>query len=66
MAFFSQKMIPTKTQYEIHDSELLAIIEVFKIWKHYLKDYKYEVFVFTEYNNLQRFMDKKNLSSRQV
>ena len=31
VAFFSKKMIPTETQYETHDGELLAIVEAFKI-----------------------------------
>ncbi len=50
--FFSQKMISAKTWYEIHNGKLLFIINVFKTWKHYLKGYKYEVFVLTDYNNL--------------
>ena len=57
-------MIPAKTRYEIHDGKLLAIVEVFKRWKHYLKGCKYEVFMLTDHNNLQRFMDMKYLSFR--
>ena len=30
VAFFSRKMIPAETRYKTHDSELLAIVEVFK------------------------------------
>ena len=30
MAYFSWKIISTKTQYKTHKGELLAIIEVFK------------------------------------
>ena len=37
--FFSQKMIPAETGYETHNGELLAIVEVFKTWKHYLEGY---------------------------
>ena len=66
VAFFSRKIIPAKTRYETHDGELLAIVEVFKIWQHYLKGCKHEVFVFTDHNNLCPFMDTKSLSSRQV
>ena len=36
VAFFSHKMIPAETRYETHDGELLAIVEAFKTWKHYL------------------------------
>ena len=59
-------MISAKTWYKTHDGKLLAIIEVFKTWRHYYKDYKYEVLVLTDHNNLQDFIDTKNLSSRQV
>ena len=30
VAFFSRKMIPTETQYEVHDNEFLAIVKAFK------------------------------------
>ena len=59
-------MILAETQYETHDSELLAIVKAFKTWRHYLKGCKHEVLVLTDYNNLCRFMDTKSLSSRQV
>ncbi len=59
-------MIPTETWYETHDGELLAIVEAFKAWRHYLEGCKHEVLVLTNHNNLQRFMNTKNLSSRQV
>ena len=66
VAFFSRKIIPAETRYEIHDGKLLAIVKAFKTWRHYLEDCKHKVLVFTDYNNLYRFMDTKSLSSRQV
>ena len=66
VAFFSRKMIPAETRYETHDGELLAIVEAFKTWRHYLKRSQHEVLVLTDYNNLRRFMETKSLSSRQV
>ena len=36
-SFLFYKMIPAKTRYEIYNSKLLAIIEAFKTWKHYLE-----------------------------
>ncbi len=66
VAFFSRKMIPTETRYETHNQELLAIVEIFKTWRHYLEGWKYEVLVLTDYNNLRRFMDTKSLSSKQA
>ena len=66
VAFFSQKMILVETYYKIYDQELLAIVEAFKTWRHYLKGYKYEVFVLIDHNNLRQFMDIKSLSFCQV
>ena len=66
VAYFSRKMIPAETRYETHDGELLAIVEAFKTWRHYLEGCKHEVLVLTDHNNLRRFMDTKSLSSKQV
>ena len=66
VAYFSRKMIPAETRYETHDGELLAIVEAFKTWRHYLKGCKHKVLVLTNHNNLRQFMDTKSLSSRQV
>ena len=52
VAYFSKKMISAETRYKTHDSKLLAIVEAFKIWQHYLESCKYEVLVFTDHNNL--------------
>ena len=37
IAFFSQKMITTKTRYESHNGKLLAIVKAFKTWRYYLE-----------------------------
>ena len=59
-------MIPAETGYETHNHELLAIVEAFKTWRHYLKGCKIEVLVLTDHKNLCQFMDTKSLSSRRV
>ena len=66
VVFFSQKMILAKTRYETHNGEILAIVEAFKTWRHYIEGSQHEVFVLIDYINLCRFMDTKSLSSRQV
>ena len=66
IVFFFRKMIPAETWYKTHDGELLAIVEAFQTWRHYLKSYKHDVLVFTDHNNLCRFMNTKSLSSQQV
>ena len=66
VAYYSQKMILAKTRYETHNTKLLAIVKVFKNWRHYLEGCQYEVLVLTDYNNLRRLIDTKSLSSRQA
>ena len=66
IAFISRKIILAETWYETYDNELLAIFEAFKTWRHYLDGFKHEVLVLTDHNNLQRFIDTKSLSSKQV
>ena len=60
------KVISAETRYETHNGELLAIVEAFKTWRHYLEGCKHEVLVLTGHNNLRRFLDTKTLSARQV
>lgn len=55
-----------ETQYEMHDGNLLAIIEVFKTWHQYIESCKHEIFVFTDYNILRRLINIKSLSAKQV
>ena len=38
IAFHSHTFTPPELDYDVHDKELLAIFEAFKIWHHYLKD----------------------------
>ena len=66
MAYFLKKIIPSEIWYETHNGKLLAIIEAFKTWRHYLKVCKHKVLVLTDHNNLRQFMNIKSLSFRQI
>ena len=57
-------MILAKMCYKTHNAELLAIVEAFKNWRHYLEGCQYKVLVLTDHNNLRWFMDTKSLSSQ--
>ena len=52
--------------YDIHDKELLAIFEAFKIWRHYLTGSLTPVDVVTDHKNLEYFSITKLLTCRQV
>ena len=51
---------------ETREGELLAIVQAFRTWRHYLEGCKHEGLMLTDHNNLRRFMDMKSLSCRQV
>ena len=53
MAFHSRKLNSAETNYEIHDKELLAIMEAFKEWKRYLWGEEEPVTVYTDHQNVQ-------------
>ena len=64
--FWSRKMISTKQNYETHDQELLVIIATFKQWRHYLKNSALIVKMWSDHNNLKKFMKQKKLNQKQV
>jgi len=66
VAFHSRKLKPAERNYEIHDKELLAILEAFKEWNHYLVGADKPVTVYTDHQNLQNFLTTKVCNQRQI
>jgi hypothetical protein len=65
-AFHSRKFSPAEINYEIHDKELLAIVDSFKTWRRYLEGSLHMVLVYTDHKNLEYFMTTKVLNRRQA
>ena len=65
-AFHSRKFTPAEINYEIHDKELLAIVDSFKHWRRYLEGAKHQVQVFSDHQNLEYFTTTKVLNRRQA
>jgi len=61
IAFYSQTFSTLELNYNVHDKELLAIFEVFKIWRHYLERSASPIDVVTDYKNLEYFSTTKIL-----
>lgn len=59
-------MIPVETWYKTYVGKFLAIIEVFKTQRHYIKGCKSKVLLLTDHNNLHHFIDTRNLSFKEV
>ena len=66
VAFMSRKMNPAERNYEIHDKELLAIVEAIKIWRHYLEGLRDPFTIFSDHQALQYFQTSKTLTRRQA
>ena len=66
VAFLSRKLTPPKLNYEIHDKEMLAIVQAFKEWRHYLKGAASQTTVFTDHRSLEYFTTSKQLNRRQA
>jgi hypothetical protein len=65
-AFHSRKFSPAEINYEIHDKELLTIVDCFKAWRRYLEGLLHTVQVFIDHKNLEYFMTTKVLNRRQA
>jgi len=52
--------------YEIHDKEMLAIIQCLEVWKHFLKRAKDWFEIWMDYKNLEYFMKAQKLNQRQA
>ena len=66
VAYYSRKMIAPERNYETHDTELLAIVESFRHWRHYLEGPAHTVEVLSDHNALRTFMTTHKLTRRQV
>ncbi|GAA5914826.1 hypothetical protein JCM5296_004024 [Sporobolomyces johnsonii] len=66
IAFFSRQLQGGELNYDVHDKELLAIIDAFKIWRQYLESTNDEIQVFSDHRNLEHFATTKVLSRRQA
>jgi len=66
VAFHSRKFQPAEINYEIHNKELLAIVDAFKHWRWYCQGATHQVQVFSDHHNLEYFTTTKVLNRRQA
>ena len=52
VAFYSHKITGPKLNYDIHDKELLVVVEALRKWRVYLKGTKYLIQIYTDHKNL--------------
>jgi hypothetical protein len=66
VAFKLRKFTVVEINYEIHDKELLAIVDSFQEWRHFLEGAVHPITDYTDYKNLKYFMSAQVLNRRQA
>jgi hypothetical protein len=66
VAFLSKVLNPVERNYEIHDTEMLAIIRGLEEWRHYLEGARHPVEIWTDDKNLEYFRVAQKLNRRQT
>jgi len=65
--FTSKNHLDTEKNYEIHDKELLSIIQGLEEWRHILKGTQHMIeIILNDHRNLMYFQMSQNLNCRQV
>jgi len=59
-------MAPAECNYDVHDKELLAIVQALKEWRRYLRGSGQHFKVLTDHKNLIRFTTTKEVTDRQI
>ena len=64
MAYYSKKYTPAKSNYEIHNKELLIIIRYLKVWDTELRSISKGFNIITDHKNIKYFIKKQRLNKR--
>ena len=66
VAYYSKSLNAVEQNYEIHDKEMLAIIQALEDWCHFLEDAQHKFEIWTDHKNLEYFMSAKKLNCHQA
>jgi hypothetical protein len=66
VAFYPRNCFAAEINYEIHDKELLAIVDFFQEWSHFLEGASHLVTIYTDHKNLEYFITARILNRRQA
>jgi hypothetical protein len=64
LEFYSRKLLDAELNYSVYDKELLAIVESFKNWRHFLIHSNHVVEVYSDHNNLRYFRSSQLMKPR--
>ena len=66
VVFLSKSLNKMEKNYEIHNKEMLVIIQGLESWKHLLEGAQSKFEIWTDYKNLEYFMKVQKLNRRQA
>ena len=66
MAYYSKKHTPAKSNYKIHNKELLTIIHYLEAWDTELRSVSKGFDIITDHKNIKYFIKKQQLNKRQI
>ena len=66
IAFFSKSLSPVEWNYNIHDKEMLAIIQALEEWQHFLEGTPCQFEIWTDHKYLEYFCTSKKLNQWQA
>jgi len=66
VAYYTRKLKDLERNYDIHNKELLAIVDVLRKWDTYCKATGPKIAILTDHKNLQNWKTKRDLNLRQA
>jgi hypothetical protein len=62
LSYFSRKLRNAELNYDIHNKELLAIVEALNKWSTYCKSTKHSIRILSDHKNLEYWQTQKDLN----
>ena len=62
VAFLSKPLSPVERNYEIHDKEILVVIQALEECRHFIEGVEHQCEIWTDHKNLKYFMTAKKLN----
>ena len=62
VAFHSRKFNVAEIKYEVHDKELLVVVDSFAQWQHFLEGSPHQIIIYSDHKNLTYFQTARVLN----
>jgi len=66
LAFYNKRFLPAELNHDVHDKEMVVIVNCFQEWRHFLMGAPEQIVVYTDHKNLEYFNTTKLLNRRQA